>query len=900
MNLTDMMQFDVDKIYKEYNITQKQETDDKDELDLEERAIQSQIGLSTEREEIRDPNEREFIQGLKEFEKVYKAELLEFRKEGCGKRDTEFTLSFKFLRDLYTWINDNCFVWHTKEKCRNVLLMFFGVIDNMRDKFQYNQTQEYLKLLHLLKKNIKLWDSLTFDTQEAFVKRIDAARKRMDILVLEQRRALVSGRRRRKKSERGRKPLTLTNAMIDLSKDGIDRPVYEGLIQAKTIPPKRTEIIGPPCGPPGVNLNPDNLPIILTEEEKIQFHIRVRDEKARREREMIEKATKEKKENEMRISGLQDNLKPRTTQNDDDDDEIDWFASSDEEQQPKPAEEPQEPKDKVQISKNVQNVLKEIRSQKNVAEPERLIDGKPKEEAKENERIQSLNTQPQRLKEEDIESRDNTLKQKSTQETAGKQESTQSTKDARKTLSKINTEDFLTKQEDTGTDDQQTGTDGLKTGTDGQKTCTDIPASAMDTDQVTEGTLDTCKTQVKDEIVSITMSQASKASKKSIKSETGKKRGRSLSKKKIKKAKKVPKKEKPKSKAIRKRVVSKVQKEVVESDQDTFSQTSRSKSKVSDTKPQKSKSKTRDVSMEPASQKSETSVKKVKKTKKNTKKTKKVTKQQKESKSRQTPKSKSKSRKKIKKATSKRKGLEDEVSMKKTKQSSKRTKTSKKGKQRSSKKDAIMKIASQNSEHEASVASKASKASKKLRKSKSKKSSNKKKKIVKHKGKNRAMRKFDDEEEVRLEPEQKKSSKKSKKKKSSLAILSQKSTDTKRSHKSTKSDKSKKSSKSQKSSKSKKSAKSSKSAKSTKPDPSKSLKKPNHRSKSSSKTKSKKPVQKCVKREESSCPATKLAEGSKRTKRSRSKSKSKPVSKKAEKKKEKKVKKRTKKAKDKK
>jgi len=120
----------------------------------------------------------------------------------------------------------------------------------------------------------------------------------MDDLIIEQRRALVASRRRNKKSDRDRKPLTLTSAMHDLSKDGIDRPVYEGLVRSKAMPRRRTEIIGPPCGPPGINLNPDNLPVILTEEEKIQFHIRVRDEKIRRERELIDEAETRKRDEE--------------------------------------------------------------------------------------------------------------------------------------------------------------------------------------------------------------------------------------------------------------------------------------------------------------------------------------------------------------------------------------------------------------------------------------------------------------------------------------------------------------------------------------------------------------------------------------------------------------------------
>ena len=42
----------------------------------------------------------------------------------------------------------------------------------MRERFGYAQVQEYLKLLCQLKKNTKLWDSLTYDTQEAFITRI--------------------------------------------------------------------------------------------------------------------------------------------------------------------------------------------------------------------------------------------------------------------------------------------------------------------------------------------------------------------------------------------------------------------------------------------------------------------------------------------------------------------------------------------------------------------------------------------------------------------------------------------------------------------------------------------------------------------------------------------------------
>jgi len=45
-------------------------------------------------------------------------------------------------------------------------------VDEQRERYLYNQLQEYLKLLNQLKRNSKLWDSLTAETQEAFVTRI--------------------------------------------------------------------------------------------------------------------------------------------------------------------------------------------------------------------------------------------------------------------------------------------------------------------------------------------------------------------------------------------------------------------------------------------------------------------------------------------------------------------------------------------------------------------------------------------------------------------------------------------------------------------------------------------------------------------------------------------------------
>ena len=210
----------------------------------------------------------------------------------------------------------------------------------------------------------------------------------MDDLVTEQRRALQISRRRKKKSEKDRKPLTLTGAMIDLSKDGIDKPVYEGLIKAKAIPKKRSEIIGPPCGPPGINLNPDNLPVILTEEEKIQFHIRVRDEKIRREREDIEKndQIRLQVEDETRleqeaISKMQRfrNSSPRRPKNIEE--SFDWFCSSEDEKETKDDSQPlPSAKAKPTQSKGVRWVLGEIRRNRenilansNQNDPEQLI-----------------------------------------------------------------------------------------------------------------------------------------------------------------------------------------------------------------------------------------------------------------------------------------------------------------------------------------------------------------------------------------------------------------------------------------------------------------------------------------------------------------------------------------------
>ena len=193
----------------------------------------------------------------------------------------------------------------------------------------------------------------------------------MDDLVIEQRRALQIARRRKKKSEKDRKPLTLTGAMIDLSKDGIDKPVYEGLIKPKAIPKKRGEIIGPPCGPPGINLNPDNLPVILTEEEKVQFHIRVRDEKIRREREELDKKSEHKTVEEEKARQEQDaidkmlkfrNSSPRRPKNVEE--SYDWFLSSEDEKETKDESDPSQVLiKKVQPTqfKGVRNILSEIR-----------------------------------------------------------------------------------------------------------------------------------------------------------------------------------------------------------------------------------------------------------------------------------------------------------------------------------------------------------------------------------------------------------------------------------------------------------------------------------------------------------------------------------------------------------
>ena len=103
----------------------------------------------------------------------------------------------------------------------------------MRERFNYPKTQEYVKLLNQLKKHQKLWDGMTRDAQEQVIGRINDCELRMNKLIAIQKSELRAAKRREKKMRRDRQPLTLTRAMIDLSKDQIDRPVYEGLVQPK-------------------------------------------------------------------------------------------------------------------------------------------------------------------------------------------------------------------------------------------------------------------------------------------------------------------------------------------------------------------------------------------------------------------------------------------------------------------------------------------------------------------------------------------------------------------------------------------------------------------------------------------------------------------------------------------
>jgi len=81
-------------------------------LDLDNLISISQMGPHSEKDEIKDPQEKAFMEDINMFRKEYRNEFNLFRKKNAKARDNEFTLSYHFLRDLATFVTDKSFMWH--------------------------------------------------------------------------------------------------------------------------------------------------------------------------------------------------------------------------------------------------------------------------------------------------------------------------------------------------------------------------------------------------------------------------------------------------------------------------------------------------------------------------------------------------------------------------------------------------------------------------------------------------------------------------------------------------------------------------------------------------------------------------------------------------------------------
>ena len=81
-------------------------------LDLENLISISQNAVNTELSDIKDPNEKSFMEGITLFKKELRKELVEFKKSKKDAKEWEFTVSIGLIRDFYTFVNDRCFIWH--------------------------------------------------------------------------------------------------------------------------------------------------------------------------------------------------------------------------------------------------------------------------------------------------------------------------------------------------------------------------------------------------------------------------------------------------------------------------------------------------------------------------------------------------------------------------------------------------------------------------------------------------------------------------------------------------------------------------------------------------------------------------------------------------------------------
>ncbi|CAI2385112.1 unnamed protein product [Moneuplotes crassus] len=175
--------------------------------------------------------DKKFNEDIKIFENELTKELDEWKN--AGKEEKKFAPTFQLLRDLKTYIKDNDFILHTNNECVHQFILLFYKIDQQRSNFIFCQLQEYKCMLMQMKRNPKIWDSLSFESQEDFIKRISESTRKMDELVEKQKQARRTARGRAMRKRRGliRQEGKLSGAMYNLHKDGVNNIVYEGLFR---------------------------------------------------------------------------------------------------------------------------------------------------------------------------------------------------------------------------------------------------------------------------------------------------------------------------------------------------------------------------------------------------------------------------------------------------------------------------------------------------------------------------------------------------------------------------------------------------------------------------------------------------------------------------------------------
>ena len=91
-------------------------------LDLQNLVSISQNVVNTEISEIKDPNEKEFMEDINTFKKEFREEFRKFKNSKKDAKESEFIVSIALIRDFYTFVNDRCFVWHVSIIFNHILV----------------------------------------------------------------------------------------------------------------------------------------------------------------------------------------------------------------------------------------------------------------------------------------------------------------------------------------------------------------------------------------------------------------------------------------------------------------------------------------------------------------------------------------------------------------------------------------------------------------------------------------------------------------------------------------------------------------------------------------------------------------------------------------------------------